>query len=381
MATPFDVSRTGRGGGGRQQFVRERFRPLVQAQQAGAARQFLGARASSLLPSRTVGGASVVAPSRQLSGNRSFLRAGLGRLASAEELDFGVDRVEGLSSSDFDATDLFLTGEQQTNIERVSRTAAGRGLRGGAVRSQVQNLTQKFLTTNRAQGFANVTQAAGSAFDRLQGSSQAFLGQVEQLSRGVDAGGLQGLAVGTAGTDDLRQFAQPLIQALKGLGQERSLAAGLLLGQDVNADLTQFNLSNQEFQIAQAVQQFLNPGLNPEQRSNVESRRRRFGGLVNEGVKTGRAAGELSASREQAGQFLGQVVRAPLQSFRAARDELRGGSQALGAFLTQGFLAGGRRVTAANLRREFGGAFATTGGGFRSTPQVGNFGVRSVGII
>jgi hypothetical protein len=328
-----------------------------------------------------VGGDSVRVPGRQLSGNQSFLRAGQGRLVGAEELDFGVDRVEGLASSDFDATDLFLTGGQQTDISRLSRTAQARGLRGGAVRSQVENLTQKFLSTNRAQGFANVTRAAESTFGRLQSSAQPFLGQVEQLSRGLDLGGLQGLAVGAAGTDDLRQFAQPLIEALKGLGQERSLTAGLLLGQDVNADLSQFNLSEQEFQIAQAVQQFVNPGLSAEQRSNVESRRRRFGGLVSEGTRSSRAAQEISSTREQAGQFLGSVVRAPLQAFRAARDELRGGSQALGAFLSAGFLEGGRRVTAADLRGEFGGAFGVTGGGFRRTPGVGGFNVRSLGII
>lgn len=339
-------------------------------ERTGRAGRFLGGTPSALIPGRTRSGERVTIGGRQITGNQSILRAGTQSRGAVDfsQLDFGFDRIQGASLEDISATDLFLSQGQQKDLRSIAKTASARGLRGGAVQGTLQTATDRFLAENRARGFANVTSRTANTLTQFGRATNPLQRQIELLNQQLDQGQLTSILA--AGTGNLREFANPLMEALVAFGQERALTAGLAMGREVNADISQFGLSGQEMQIARAVQQFLSPALTGEQDQFFQDNPR--------GPRQGqRRRGErqraqaIAENRISAGNLLRDFVTAPRRELTGALQELRGGEAGISAFLSQG-IAGGRQLTAADLRSQFQGAFGTATGGFRRTPNVGN---------
>lgn len=348
-------------------------------ERTGRAGRFLGDTPSSLIPGRTRSGERVTLGGRQITGNQSVLRAGTQSRGAVDfsQLDFGFDRVQGATLEDINATDLFLSGGQQKDLRNIAKTASARGLRGGAVQGTLQAATDRLLAENRAKGFANVADRTGAALGELTQATGGFRRQLALLNQQFDQGQLTSIL--GAGTQDLRQFANPLMQALVAFGQERALTAGLALGQEANADVSQFGLSGQETQIARAVQQFLSPALTGEQQQFFQDNPR--GPRQGQKRRTERQRAQaIAENRISAGNLLSDFVTAPRRELSGALQELRAGQAGISTFLSQG-IAGGRQLTAADLRSQFRGAFGTATGGFRATPSVGGLNLAPIRTV
>ncbi len=350
--------------------------------------QFSGPSASSILPTRTVGGGQVQEFGRQLSGQKGILReAGTDRALTGKDLDFGFQELQGLAEGT-SIGNPFFTSKQTKSIEGLARTAAARGLRGGAVRGQLTRASDQFLAFNRAQNFANVTQEAGSRLSAFQRSSGAFLqqlGSLEVLGDNRTFGTGAAIGLGSGGQQELNKFAQPLFQALVSQGRQNALTAGLLLGQ--NADIESMNLSAQDRQIAGAVNQFLNPALTPGQQKetgrNISRAQRNARGKQSGGVRGGQTianrfnAAALVDTRLEAGRFLGNILQQPLRQFQRSTTFLRGGSAPISSFLAQRLAGGAQQINNIDFS-QFDPDLQVLTGGFRQVS--GNFGLQPRGL-
>lgn len=349
------------------QFVRERFLRGAQAVAAGG--RFQGPSGLTLLP-QLRGGGRVAQVGRQLSGNPNLLRqAGTDRLVGAGEFDFGTEAVEAPQTR---LQDLLLSQEQQAGLQRFQRTAAGRGIQGGALQSSLQGQIDRLLAVNRAQGFSNIAGEAQQAARQASGLVRPFLQQVGQLGSAFGTSSGAEAQIGQLGSGNLQEFAQPLIQALAGLGQNRALVAGLGLG-EVSPE--QFQLSGQERGLAAAVRQFINPSLTEEQLRTTATGRDRFGRRRGRGFRQFARARELSASRIQAGEFLAEALEPPVAQAQRAAQELTFGSRQLSGLLAGEFAAGGtgRRARTVDLPAPTISFRPRPGGSFRIQPLGFNF--------
>jgi hypothetical protein len=309
----------------------------------GARGQFLGPRASTLLPTTTLQGQTINPLAPQITQNPTIARTTEGDVVELGTRDFGIEEVQ----RDFrapSALDLVLSREQQSAISNLQTSAGAGGLFGGAVTGQVRNLSQRFLAANQATGFRNVVSRAEDVRNQLFGGVKDFLSQIGGLiSKGDE--GIEGVSrIATAGQENLQKFAQPLIKALVSSGQQRALEAGLAMGTP-GVDISSFNLSGQERGLAQAVSQFLNPSLSQEQRTAITESITRIGRGA--GISPGRnlslqrtrqtlSTTGVAGQRVAAGKQLRSALSEPLSQFNAAVEELRSNAEALTFLATTG---------------------------------------------
>ena len=323
---------------------------------------FVGPDATAALPEFTVGGERLQEVARQLSGQQTLLRAeGTDRVVGAGELAFGAPEVGPVQEPTLRSfTDLLLSSEQQGTLDRLRRTAAARGLRGGAIESQLQRATENLLATNRASGFAGVSGAAERVFGRFQQQTGAFLSQVGELQSALDINDPRSAtAIVQQGSANLKEFAGPLVQALVGIGQQRAVTAGLLLGQ--NVDLAQFGLTKQERQVASAVNQFLNPRLTQEQQGQVQERQR---GISNQFSRQNVGVAAVASARVSAGEFLSNIVQAPVRQFSSALSQIRGAAPTISAFIANRAAGGTQELLDPRTASAFSSVFNTLRGNF-----------------
>lgn len=350
--------------------LRQDFGPTISAGELG---RFLGPRASTLLPTLTQAGQPREEIAAQLSGQVPQLRAVGGGPLPSGALEFGQRPVEGVTQQDITRfEDLFLTQQQSGTIGTLAKTALGRGLRGAAVQSVVQRATSQFLAENRVRGQTVLQSASERALQRFRDLAAGGLGVLGRFTGGARGLGAIGFAqAGSASPEAFQQLAEPLIKSLVGLGQQRAVEAGLLL--DTGVDLRAFGLSEQESNLARAVQQFLNPSITQAQRQRIfqETPLRSAADLP--GLQRRELAGfeAVAGRRQSAAQFLAQQLQSPVTQFQQAVERIQTQGPALATFLAGRFLGGAEEITGMDtgqLQPIFNvlqGQFAPTGGTFR----------------
>lgn len=213
-------------------------------------------------PRPPTGGGTTLGPT---GGPVNTLTAGVGPNRTVRgEFDTGASNVLFGASSFVDQfLNPSLVGQQEKAIDQLRKTAASRGLSGGAVDSQIAELRQNFLKGNRltaTQGlqqqiqqrlgafreqispFANFAAATGGAFQQQEGSvfgklrarfqaTQAlenFRGSAaeQSLLGGLESLGLGGLARGEA----FRRAGGDAAAGLAGSGLEANDLTALLQG-------------------------------------------------------------------------------------------------------------------------------------------------------
>ena len=223
-----------------------------------------------------------------------------------------------------------LSKDQRRILSGFGKLAFGRGLVGGAVNAQLENLNTRLLARRRSSAAISLGAAGGRRIDSINATISPFLQSIAEQEQAFLASGAAGISPGFASAQTGRRLFGPLAQAFKGLGLGEELFAGIAEGANVGLKKSGFEINNA--QVRKDIQLFLDPQL----AGGKALGRQKFGDSLTEGSEKPNAAlfAQLATVRRLAGQRLSTFIQGQTAQLR----EGTGALQSIG--LASGVLAG-----------------------------------------